>query len=262
MGFSGVLGHEFVGIVEECHDTDWVGKRVVGEINCKPGVPDPRHHPERSVLGILGRDGVMAERFGLPVENLLEVPASVPDEAAVFVEPLAAAYQIAEQIPQLPERVLVLGDGKLGSLCALSLADMGCSVTLVGKHAKKLSAVERLVATRLLDRLGSESYPLVVEATGSPSGLACALEHVQPKGTVILKTTVAAPHQLDLSSIVINEIQVLGSRCGRFQPALQALTEQRIDPSFLIEATYLLDDALAAFEHASRPGAGKILLKL
>lgn len=260
MGFTGVLGHEFVGFVEECDSPEWIGKRVVGEINCLVGTQDPRHHPERSVLGILGRDGVMAERFCLPTENLLEVPSSVPDEVAVFVEPLAAAFQIYEQVPQLPERILVLGDGKLGSLCALSLAQTGSKVTLVGKHLKKLKAVESLVETRLLDQLGEESYSLVVEATGSATGLTFALNHVQPRGTVILKTTVATPHQLDLSTVVINEIRILGSRCGRFQPALQALIDEKIDPRFLIEARYTMDDAMAAFDHAAQPGAAKILL--
>ena len=265
MGFHGVLGHEFVGVVEECTDPKWVGKKVVGEINCSPRdhiVDDPRHQDGRTVLGILGRDGVMAERFVLPVENLLEVPADLADEKAVFTEPLAAAYQISEQVPNLPDRALVLGDGKLGTLCALALQDLGCEVTLVGKHKDKLEPVANKVHTQLVTEPVESTFALVVEATGSNTGLEQALNSVCPKGTVILKTTVAAPHQIDLSPIVINEIQVLGSRCGRFAPALQALAEGRIDPTFLIEQTYPLNQALAGFEHAARPGAKKILLKI
>lgn len=265
MGFRGVLGHEFVGIVEECSDPSWVGKRVVGEINCSPRdniVKDPRHQEGRTVLGILNRDGVMAERFTLPLENLLEVPPHVPDEVAVFAEPLAAAYQIQEQMGQLPNEALVLGDGKLGALCALALEDLGCKVTWVGKHTSKLEALAHKVETLTADQPSPHAFPLVVEATGSVSGLERALSDVKPQGTVILKTTVADPHQLNLSLIVINEIQVLGSRCGRFAPALEALAENRVDPRFLIEKIYPIEESMAAFEHAARRGAAKVLLKL
>lgn len=265
MGFRGVLGHEFVGVVEQCQESRWIGRRVVGEINCAmPGTrsDDPRHIEPRSVLGILGRDGVMARRFILPVDNLLEVPETLEDQRAVFTEPLAAAYEIEEQLGRLPDSALVLGDGKLGALCALALRERGCAVTLVGKHAEKLARVSDLVSTSLLEHLDKlpRDFPLVVEATGSPSGLASALNRVRPRGTIVLKTTVAAPHQLDLSPVVINELQVLGSRCGRFAPALEALSQDRVDPTFLIEETYPLTEALQAFRHAERPGAGKILL--
>ncbi len=265
MGFRGVLGHEFVGTVEQCAQEEWVGARVVGEINCAPpdvDCPDPRHLEGRTVLGILGRDGVMAQAFTLPVENLLRVPDHLSDEKAVFTEPLAAAYQIVEQVDPLPSKALVLGDGRLGSLCALALAERGCDVTLVGKHQAKLEPLKPHLQTLLLSEGVPQGFPLVVEATGSESGLEQSLGAVAPKGTVILKTTVAAPHQLNLSSIVINEIQVLGSRCGRFQPALDALAGGRVDPSFLIEETYPLSRALEAFEHAARPGTRKILLKI
>lgn len=264
MGFRGVLGHEFVGVVEEAGDPTWVGKRVVGEINCSPRdrvVEDPRHQDGRTVLGILGRDGVMAERFTLPLENLLPVPDHLSDEKAVFTEPLAAAYQIHEQIPALPERTLVLGDGKLGALCSLVLSDLGCRVTWVGKHPRKLAPLASLVETVLLDELDGTAYPLVVEATGSAQGLDLALQRVRPTGTVVLKTTVAEPHRVNLAPIVVNEITVLGSRCGRFQPALDALAEGRIDPTFLVEKTYPLEEAMTAFEHAARPGAAKVLLR-
>lgn len=265
MGFRGVLGHEFVGIVEECPDPSWVGKRVVGEINCSPRnnvIEDPRHQDGRTVLGILGRDGVMAERFALPVENLLEVPEHVPDEIAVFTEPLAAAYQIQEQLGRLPDKALVLGDGKLGALCALALDDLGCRVTWLGKHRSKLDSLASKVDTMLVSDPAPHAFPLVVEATGSTTGLERALADVKPKGTVILKTTVAEPHNLNLSLIVINEIQVLGSRCGRFAPALQALAKGRVDPRFLIEKVYPIEQAIEAFEHAARPGAAKVLMTL
>ena len=265
MGFRGVLGHEFVGVVEESDDPSWIGKRVVGEINCSPRekiVSDPRHQDGRSVLGILNRDGVMSERFRLPLENLLEVPDTLSDEKAVFTEPLAAAYQIEAQMGGLPEKALVLGDGKLGALCALALKDRGCRVVWVGKHNSKLSAINADVETRLMGEELEEKFPLVVEATGSTSGLEQALKSVEVQGTVVLKTTVANPHEVDLSSIVINEIKLLGSRCGRFAPALSALAEGRVDPSFLIEASYPLEEALTAFEHASRPGAAKVLITL
>lgn len=267
MGFQGVLGHEFVGIVEQCENRYWLGRRVVGEINCAPaelGEGDPRHASGRTVLGILNRDGVMAQRFSLPIANLLAVPEELSDRLAVFTEPLAAAYEINEQLPSLPARALVLGDGKLGSLCALALQDLGCRVTLVGKHESKLSKLAKLVNTVLLanERQLKNNYPLVIEATGSPEGLKLALTKVQPKGTIVLKTTIAKPYQIDLAPIVINELTLLGSRCGKFAPALQALAQKRIDPSFLIEKTYPLEEALEAFKQAARPGAGKILLSV
>ena len=264
MGFQGVLGHEFVGIVEECEDPNWIGKRVVGEINCSPRdhiIEDPRHQDGRTVLGILGRDGVMAENFTLPIENLLEVPSTLSDEKAVFTEPLAAAYQIPAQLDKLPDSALVLGDGKLGALCALALRDQGMTVTWMGKHRDKLAALEKKVETSLVSEPSPTTYPLVVEATGSPSGLERALQDVQAKGTIILKTTVADAHELNLSLVVINEIQILGSRCGRFAPALESLADGRIDPSFLIEEIYEASDSLKAFEHAARPGAAKVLIR-
>lgn len=267
MGFQGVLGHEFVGIVEQCENRYWLGRRVVGEINCAPaelGEGDPRHASGRTVLGILNRDGVMAQRFSLPIANLLAVPEELSDRLAVFTEPLAAAYEINEQLPSLPPRALVLGDGKLGSLCALALQDLGCRVTLVGKHENKLSKLAKFVNTVLLanERQLKNDYPLVIEATGSPEGLKLALTKVKPRGTVVLKTTTAKPYQIDLAPIVINELTLLGSRCGKFAPALQALAQKRVDPSFLIEKIFPLEEALEAFKQAALPGTGKILLSI
>jgi alcohol dehydrogenase len=266
MGFRGVLGHEFVGIVEQCAEAGWIGRKVVGEINCAPPslAGDPRHAEGRTVLGILGRDGVMAERFCLPVSNLLPVPDGLEDRLAVFTEPLAAAYEIEEQLGALPERALVLGDGKLGALCALALQERGCRVTLVGKHPGKLSRLSHLVSTATLEQSPAlpSDFPLVIDATGSPDGLPQALARVRPRGTVVMKTTVAAPHSLDLSPLVIHELTLLGSRCGRFAPALQALAAGRVDPSFLLDGSYPLEQAEQAFAAAERPGAGKILLEI
>ncbi len=269
MGFHGVLGHEFVGVVEECSEPEWVGARVVGEINCAPpGTPvgtDPRHLSNRTVLGIQARDGTMGERFTLPLENLLRLEDSISDEVAVFTEPLAAAFRIAEQVPDLAERILVLGDGRLGLLCALTLAHLGAKVTLVGKHPQKMEAVSERIACRSLESLKQDPlapFPFVVEATGSPGGLPLALDHTAPQGTLVLKTTVAGSHNCNLAPIVINELNVLGSRCGRFSKAVDVLTEGSIDPRFLIEATYPLEQALEAFERASQPGAKKVLLRI
>lgn len=267
MQFHGVLGHEFVGIVEACEDPSWLGQRVVGEINCAPfgtSTQDPRHLPGRSVLGILNHDGVMAQQFRLPIDNLLRVPPTLDDRAAVFTEPLAAAYEIIEQLNPLPQEVLIFGDGKLGSLCALALHESNCSVTLVGKHSAKLKQLPPGITTETLSNLANipTDFPLVIDATGSPLGLELALNHVRPRGTIVIKTTVTAPHHLNLAPVVINELTLLGSRCGRFAPALQALSKKRIDPSFLIEDVFWLKDALAAFERAARPGAGKILLQI
>jgi len=269
MGFSGVLGHEMVGVVEACPgDASWVGRRVVAEINlacgrCEDCLRDlGRHCPKRSVLGILSRDGCMAERVALPVGNLHAVPDGVPDETAVFLEPLAAAFEILEQVTVPPDaRVLVLGDGKLGLLVTMVLRHTGSDLTLVGRHGSKLGIAEDLgVQTALPHELTDERYDIVVEATGSPDGLAEALRRVRPRGTVVLKSTFHGAPEVDTARIVIDEIHLVGSRCGPFPPALRALAHGRIDPRPLLEATYPLADALTAFEHASRPGALKIAL--
>jgi threonine dehydrogenase-like Zn-dependent dehydrogenase len=269
MGFTGVPGHEFVGEVVE-GPTDLAGRRVVGEINyacrrcptCRRGLG--RHCPHRRVMGILGADGAFAERLAVPLNNLHLVPDAVPDEAAVFTEPLAAAFSILEQVTLGPgDGVIVLGDGKLGLLCAQVLARTGASVTLVGKHAENLALVAgRGVATTLLgDWTPAGAADCVVEATGSPGGLALAAAAVRPRGTLVLKSTVADEHRLSLAPLVINEITVVGSRCGLFPPALQALTDQAVDVTPLIDATFPLADGLDALAHAARPGVRKVLIR-
>ncbi|MGE0491196.1 MAG: zinc-binding dehydrogenase [Vulcanimicrobiota bacterium] len=264
MGFSGVLGHEFVGVVKQCDDPSWVGRRVVGEINCAPAT-DPRHVSERTVLGIVGRDGAMAEAFRLPVANLLEVPEGVPDEVAVFTEPVAAAFEILEQTAiTANDRVLVLGDGRLGNLIAQVLATTGCELVMVGKHAAKRELAESLgLATMALsDFEPAREWDLVVDATGSSAGFALALESVVPRGRVVLKTTVADSLPMNLAPLVIHEITLIGSRCGRFGPALQALAKETVKVRPLISGRYHLERGVEAFHQAGQPGALKVLLEV
>lgn len=269
MGFKGILGHEFHGAVEQCASApQWQGKRVCGEINLAPWTDDSvqqRHDPSRTVLGILGKDGCFAEYVTLPVKNLVEIPDSIDDDAATFVEPLAAAFEILEQIQVRPaDRVAVLGDGKLGLLCAQVLMLVAGHTTLIGKHEQKLKIARAWnIATAHIDEGGSleRSFDIVVDATGRPQGLTSAISLLKPRGTLVLKTTTAVPPGFNTAQLVIDEITVVGSRCGQFEPAVAALASKRIDVTPLIEATYSLDDGLKAFDHAGRPGALKILLK-
>ena len=268
MGFTGVPGHEFVGSVME-GPRDLVGKRVVGEINFGCGQCEAcrrdlsRHCPNRSVMGILNADGAFAEYLAAPVENLHPVPDSIDDEQAVFVEPLAAAFEILTQIQLNPgDEVLVLGDGKLGNLCAQALRLSGAKITALGKHPDKLALIKKAgVRTILLNDWQSRLFDVVVEATGAPSGLELALGAVRPRGTLILKSTIAGNHQVSLAPIVINEINVIGSRCGPFPDALNALAARQISVAPLVEKIYSLDDGVAAMAHAAERGARKILLR-
>jgi threonine dehydrogenase-like Zn-dependent dehydrogenase len=262
MGFRGIPGHEFVGETES-------GDRFTAEINCschacptcRAGMPN--HCPSRTVLGILGHDGAMAEWVAVPQANLHPIPPAMPDEIAVFAEPLAAAYRVPEQIVLSGERVAVLGDGKLGLLCAWVARAVGARTTLVGKHPEKLrlagegiEAVELGVADSL-----ARSFDIVIEATGNPTGLETALRLVRPAGTVVLKTTMTEPHTLALAPLVIDEIRLLGSRCGPFPPALRALQTGDVDIRPLIQAEYPLEDGIEAFRAAGSPGARKVLLR-
>lgn len=262
MDYQGILGHEFVGIRDN-------GDRVTSEINfschvcptCLAGKPN--HCPNRSVLGILGHDGAMAERVAVPERTLHAVPDEISDREAVFIEPLAAAFRITEQVPVEPDQeAAVVGDGKLGILCAWVLREQGAKVSLVGKHPEKLALAGEGIETRLLAEIEADRnrFPLVVESTGSISGLPTALALVQPTGTVVLKTTVARPHELDLAPVVVDEIRIVGSRCGPFPPAIRALKERKIDVRPLIGAEFRLDQAEEAFQEAGRPGAKKVLM--
>jgi len=268
MGFSGVPGHEFVGTVVDGPDA-LKGQRVVGEINFACGVCTwcsqnlQRHCPTRQVMGILNADGSFAEYLAVPVENLHLVPENVADEEAVFVEPLAAAFEILDQLSlQSNTEVVVFGDGKLGLLCAQVLHNVGARVTLIGKYAEKLALARRRgIVTRLLADWTPCPVEVVVEATGSTLGLTLAMATVQPRGTLILKSTVAQEHSLSLAPLVINEVTVTGSRCGRFPPALQALAHKQIAVAPLIAATYSLADGITAMNRATEQSVLKVLLR-
>ena len=274
MGYVGVLGHEAVGVVEEINDDDksLLGKRVVAEISYGCNKPEcqycaeklDRHCPDRHTLGIWRKDGVFAEYFTMPLETLFEVPENVPDEQAVFVEPLAAACEITEQLHIKPmEKVIVLGDGKLGLITALTLNAQNYDVTLVGKHENKLDiAKAQGVKTKLLSDLKVEKiYDVVVEATGSISGFETALALTKPRGVLVLKSTVAASKEFNLAPIVIDEITVLGSRCGQFPPALRLLASEKVDFSPLISAKFKADDAIEAFEKNKEKNTLKVLIE-
>jgi alcohol dehydrogenase len=269
MGFRGVLGHEFVGVVERADDRpELVGQRVVGEINaycgecatCRRG--DPTQCPHRNTLGIDRRDGAMADYFTLPTKLLYPVPASVPDEWAVFTEPLAAACQILEQVHIRPtDRVVVLGDGKLGLLIAQVLQLTGCNLLAVGRHEAKLAILrKRGIPSQRVDEPVEPGADVVVEVTGSRAGFAIARSLVRPRGTLVLKTTFNGDLSLNLSSIVVDEITLVGSRCGPFPEALRLLEQRLVEVEPLIHATFPLAEGLAAFEKAVAPGVLKVLL--
>jgi len=269
MGFQGVLGHEFVGVVEEAEEEGWLGKRVVGEINCYCGECSLcrrglfTHCPERTTLGIWGRDGAFAEYLTLPLANLHPVPEEIPDEDAVFVEPLAAALEIVEQIEVKPtDRVLLLGDGKLGLLVAQVLTLQGCDLLVVGHHAHKLEILKRRgIATHLGKGSLEGSFDIVVDCTGNPEGFAQALDLLRPRGTLVLKSTYHGEAEVDLSRLVIDEITLIGSRCGPFFPALELLGRGLVDVASLISATLPLDEAIRAFRLAGRRETLKVLLR-
>ncbi len=251
-GFSGIPGHEFVGRVEGPAGSAWLGKRVVGEINlacgrcswCRRRIG--RHCPRRAVLGILRHPGAHAEFLTLPEENLRAVPREISDEEAVFVEPLAAACEILDQVEVTPRtRAAVVGVGKLGTLAAAVLENAGAAVRRIGRSS----------------RARAFSFDLVVEATGSPEGMPRALSLVRPRGTIVWKSTHHAPARFDAAPLVVNEVTVIGSRCGRFEPALDLLRRRRIDVASLLSAEYPLSRAVAALAEAARPGVRKVLLR-
>jgi len=269
--FRGIPGHEFVGRVVECQDPQWVDRRVVGEINlacghcawCAKGLG--RHCPQRTVLGIVNRPGVFAEYVTLPVANLHPVPDEVPDEAATFTEPLAAACEIFEQMTLAPgTRVAILGDGRLGLLLAQVLQHAGAQVLLIGRHAWKLDLARGWGAQVVSDRehLAPSSFPVVVDATGSPRGLTEALRLVEPRGTLVMKSTFHGGAKIDLTKLVVDEITLLGSRCGLFVPALALLREHAVAVTPLISRTFPLEQGLEAFEYLDQTAALKVLLEI
>jgi threonine dehydrogenase-like Zn-dependent dehydrogenase len=271
-GFKGTIGHEFVGVVEEALDSpDLVGKRVVGEINAGCGscyrcaAGDPRHCRHRTVLGIHGRDGAHAEYLRLPTRNLLAMPDTITDEQAVFAEPMAAAFGITEQVDVRREtKIAVIGDGKLGLLCAMSLRLRSDNITLVGKHPEKLALVDDLgIEREMTGEIASShqsSFDLVVEASGKNSGFLSALDLVRPRGQIILKSTFQGTPTWDASRVVVDEITVVGSRCGRFAPALALLAEGKVPVERLICETWPLSRGVEAISRAAQPGVLKILI--
>ncbi len=273
MGYKGVLGHEFTGVVEEINadDKSLLNKRVVGEINCGCGECEwchqglERHCPNRSTLGIWQREGCFAEYVCLPVKNLLEIPENVTDEEAVFTEPLAAALEILEQIHIPPyKKVVVLGDGKLGLMIALALNAAGLDLVLIGKHENKLEiAKNQGVKTKLLSDVEiKKEYDFVVEATGSISGFETSLALTKPRGTLILKSTIAASKEFNFAPVVVDEITIVGSRCGQFAPALRLLESGRIDVKPLISDVFELDEAIEAFERNKEKSSIKVIVKV
>ena len=270
MGFKGIPGHEFVGRVERCDSKALTGKRVVGEINLGCGtcsycrIHMENHCPRRSVLGIVNKDGVFAEYVTLPLRNLHRIPDSISDEEAVFVEPLAAAFEILEQITiSSSDKVCVLGDGKLGLLVAQVLAATGSNPIAVGKHREKLSLLEaKGIRTQLHSLFEGKDFDIVIDCTGSPSGINTALKIVRPGGTIVLKTTLAKKSQIDLNYLVINEIRVIGSRCGPFPAAIKAIRSRKIDLRPLISGVFSLRDGVRVFQNEMSENALKVLLRM
>jgi threonine dehydrogenase-like Zn-dependent dehydrogenase len=268
--FTGVLGHEFVGEVVSAESRpDLAGTRVVGEINascgdcgaCRRG--DQSHCENRTVLGIFGRNGAFAEYVTLPVENLHPVPSMVPDESAVFTEPLAAALEILEQVSiGESDHVLLVGAGRLGQLIARVLAGTGCYLTVLAKYPAQRRLLESagIAAADPADSI-PPGFDIVVEATGSQAGFEIAKRHVRSRGTVVLKSTYAGRIEVDFSSVVVDELTLIGSRCGPFDKALALLASGAVDPRPLIEARYLIERGLEALNAAGRAGAMKVLIE-
>jgi threonine dehydrogenase-like Zn-dependent dehydrogenase len=280
-----VLGHEFVGVVEEILDPSGipsadslVGQRVVGEINAACRRADcwycqqnmPTHCPRRTTLGIVNHDGAFAEYLTLPIENLHRVPDNVSDEEAVFVEPLAANFEILEQVHLKPtDSVVILGDGKMGQLAAQVLTLSGCEVVMVGKHEEKLALARKrgvhtyiLADTQNFTLENGRCVDMVVECTGSAQGLEMALRLVRPRGVITLKSTVAEKTLMHLAPIVIDEIRIQGSRCGPFAPALRVLNQKLVNVHPLISTCYPLDEGLTAFQYAAQKGVLKVLVQV
>ncbi len=267
--YTGILGHEFVGVVES-GAPNLVNKRVVGEINATCGkchfclTNQPTHCEQRTVLGIVNRNGAFADYLTLPVANLHPVPEQITTDAATFTEPLAAALEIQEQVKILPDhKVLVVGDGKLGQLVAQTLALTGCDLLVIGRHHDKLEKLEsRGIAVGFEDIVSPRSFDIAVECTGNPDGFNLALTGLRPRGTLVLKSTYAGKLTLDASALVVDEITVVGSRCGPFAKALDLLSQKKVDVTSLIETCYPLEEGLAAFSHAQQRGTLKVLLKM
>lgn len=268
--FCGVMGHEFVGEVVAAPEPQWLGRRVVGEINlpcgecacCRAGLS--RHCSQRQVIGIRGRDGCLAEYLTLPLANLHPVPETVPDAFAVFTEPLAAALEILEQVHLRPDsRVLIVGDGRLGLLIALVLRLHGCELHLVGRHSRNLDFVRaRGVQVHGAAGFASSGFDVVIEATGNPAGWQTALAAVRPRGTIVVKSTHTGRGEMNPTAVVVPEVTVVGSRCGPFPPALRLLARRLVNPKKLIARIYPLAQAAEAMQYAAQRGVLKVLVEM
>jgi threonine dehydrogenase-like Zn-dependent dehydrogenase len=267
--YAGVLGHEFVGDVVNAPESSWIGARVVGDINAVCGACEaclngrPTHCENRTVLGIVNRDGIFAEYASLPLENLHRVPDSISDEMAVFTEPLAAALEIQQQIQIKPtDRVLLIGAGRLGQLIAQTLALTSCDLRVVARHPHQQSLLtSRGICLTTEAEIQPRKWDIVVEATGSSAGFDLARKAIRPRGTLVMKSTYKGDMNVNFSSIVVDEITILGSRCGPFEPALRLLEMREVDPTVLISAQYKLEESVRGFEHAAQTGVLKVLVE-
>ena len=268
-GFKGVLGHEFIGVVEKAGDKKLVGKRVTAEINCGCGACDycksgmERHCPNRTVIGIKDHDGAFAEHICVPAKNVVTIPDSIPDTTAIFIEPLAAALEIFEQISFENKSVLLIGDGKLGLLIAHAVRTSHCDLLVVGRHHENLGLLAALgIKTALARDFVKKQFDVVIEASGSPAAFPLAVECVKPRGAIVLKSTYAEALAFNPSPIVVNEITLIGSRCGRFGDAVRFMETVAPDFSGLIAREFTFDNAVEAFEYSKKPGVLKVLLKM
>jgi threonine dehydrogenase-like Zn-dependent dehydrogenase len=268
--YSGIPGHEFVGrVVSSPSDSSWEGKRVVGEINiacgncemCRSGLT--RHCTYRKTLGIHDWQGAFAEYLILPLSNLHRIPDNLPDDIAVFTEPTAAACEILEQVEIGPkDRVLIIGAGKLGQLVAQVLHTTGCNLLVITRHEKQKELLQQQhIPSQSVNELSQAKFDLVIEATGSPEGLLLAKKYIRSRGKIVLKSTYRGEISLNISQFVVDEVTIIGSRCGSFQPALELLSERKVNPIPLIEGVYPMHQAIEAFQQAAVPGVLKILLK-
>lgn len=271
MNFNGILGHEFVGkVIDSPSDKTWLGKRVVGEISigcghceyCLKGLA--RHCPSRSTMGILNQEGCFSEQIVLPLKNLIPVPDEISNEEAVFIEPLAAACEILEQVHIEPNyETAIIGDGRLAQLVARVLVLTGCKVTLIGKHPEKLRRVDqKRIQCFLLNDLPSRKFDIVIEASGSPLGFQTALNLTKPRGVMVLKSTYEGNAPINLAQVVIDEISIVGSRCGQFIPAIRLLKDKKVAVKDLISQIYPIDEFDKAFQQAKSSKTLKTILEI
>lgn len=264
--FEGTIGHEFVGVVEDAKESNWIGKRVVADINCACNncsvcqKGDQHHCPNRTVLGILGRDGAMAEYLTVPVKNLVSVPKILSDNLAVFAEPVAAALEIQEQLElDKSEEICVIGDGKLGLLIALTLDTSGFNVHLLGRHPERVNRLDGFKGSYSKEAI-NKSYQTVVEATGNPAGFELAVNLTKPRGNLVLKSTYADGFKFNPAMVVVNELNIVGSRCGPIDKAIDMLSKAKLDPTKLIDEHFPLKDGEEAIKNASSKGTLKVIL--